>query len=232
MASALSLLNPAFKFHGFTLRPMVRFNSRSRTRDKSAAKPDPLAGKSVQLEIMLRHLRPRIWRSFYVPGDIRLDRLHAVIQIVMGWTDSHLHSFRVGNREYQQPDPDDPGWQDTTSDTLIHDEGRHTLADLVTADGDSFEYTYDFGDDWEHDVLVVKIDSALERLPRARCFHGERACPPEDCGSVPGYEEILEVLADPKHPQHVQWDDWLPPGFDPTRFDVDGVNRQLRRIKV
>jgi hypothetical protein len=211
---------------------MVRLNPKPRRRVQPAAKSNKLAGKSVQLEIMLRHLQPRIWRSFYVPGDIRLDRLHAVIQVVMGWTDSHLHSFRVGNHEYLQPDPDNPGWQETMSDMIIHDEARHILADLITADGDSFEYTYDFGDNWEHDVLVVKIDSALERLPRARCFHGERACPPEDCGSVPGYEEILEVLANPKHPQHAQWDDWLPPEFDPARFDVDATNRLLRRIKV
>lgn len=211
---------------------MVRFNSKPRSRTSPAPKPVSLSGKSVQLEIVLRGLQPRIWRSFYVPGDIRLDRLHAVIQVVMGWSDSHLHSYRVGRHEYVQPDPDDPGWKETLSDTIIHDEGQHTLGDLIAASGDSFEYTYDFGDDWEHEILVVKIDPALERLKRARCFHGERACPPEDCGSVPGYEEILEVLADPKHPQHAQWDNWLPPGFDPARFDVDAVNRLLRRVKV
>jgi hypothetical protein len=211
---------------------MIPSNPKPPTRAERAAKSKKLTGKSVQLEIMLRHLQPRIWRSFYVPGDIRLDRLHAVIQAVMGWSDSHLHSFRVGNREYLPPDPEGPGGLESLGDITGHDEGRHTLADLIASEGDSFEYTYDFGDNWEHDVLVVKIDSALKRLPRARCFHGERACPPEDCGSVPGYEEILEVLADPKHPQHAQWDDWLPPEFDPARFDADAVNRLLHRIRV
>ncbi|HKB57598.1 MAG TPA: plasmid pRiA4b ORF-3 family protein [Lacunisphaera sp.] len=211
---------------------MVKLNrSSSAKRVKAPGKGPGLAGKAVQLEITLRYIQPRIWRSLYVPGDITLPQLHAVIQIVMGWTDSHLHSFRQGNHEYVQPDPDDPGWKQTMSDMIIHDERKHTLGDLIASKGDKFTYTYDFGDDWEHEAVAVKIDPLLERLKRAQCFVGERACPPEDCGSVPGYEELVEALPNPKHPQHKHWREWIG-DYDPGRFEVDEVNRLLRRVRV
>ncbi len=200
-------------------------------KHSSSAKAAGPAGHAVELEISLRYIKPRIWRRFVAPGGIKLHKLHDVIQAVMGWTDSHLHSFRAGHHEYVMRDPGDAGWQDTMRDTIIHDERRHSLADLVSAKGDKFSYTYDFGDNWEHDIKVKSITPSPEPLKFAFCVLGARACPPEDCGSVPGYEELCEALPNPKHPEHGHWQDWIG-DYDPEAFDLDGINRFLARIRV
>ncbi|BET68433.1 hypothetical protein ASA1KI_33510 [Opitutales bacterium ASA1] len=197
----------------------------------SGAKSTALAGQAVELEIVLRYIKPRIWRRFVVPGRIKLHRLHGVIQIVMGWTNSHLHSFRSGACEYVQRDPDDAGWQDTFSDTIICDERKHTLSDLVGAKGDKFSYTYDFGDNWMHELKVRSIRPTAKPLPAAFCVAGARACPPEDCGSVPGYEELCAALPDPKHPDHEHWKNWIG-DYDPEAFDCETVNQLLVGLKV
>lgn len=187
--------------------------------------------EAVELEISLRYIRPRIWRRFVVPHRIKLHRLHDVIQAVMGWNNAHLHSFRAGRHEYVVRDPDDAGWQDTLSDTIIHDERKHTLGDLVAAKGDKFTYTYDFGDNWDHDLKVRSITPVEKPLKSAFCVLGERACPPDDCGSVPGYEELCAALPDPQHPQHKHWKEWIG-DYDPGAFDCAGVNRLLAELKV
>ena len=160
------------------------------------------------LEITLLHASRAIWRNFVVPAGIKLNRLHDVIQTVMDSTDSHLHSFRVGNYEYLQSDSNDAGWQQTVSDRIVHDERKHTLRDLIEAKGDKFTHTYDFGDHWEHEVKVKSITPSAEALKFAFSDVGERACPPEDCGSVPSYEELAEPLPDPKHPEHRHRANW------------------------
>jgi hypothetical protein len=203
-------------------------------RAKAAGKKTKSVAKAVPeviLEISLRHIKPRIWRGFSVPGNIRLDRLHDVIQAVMGWTNSHLHAFRIGHHEYHQADPNDASWQQTMSDTVIHDESKYTLRDLIQAAGDKFCYTYDFGDDWEHDVKVKAILPATQRMKTASCHHGARACPPEDCGSVPGYYDLCAALPNPKHPEHKHWKGWIGT-YDPNHFDLDDVNLRLSVIKV
>ncbi len=210
---------------------MVKVNRSSTPKRAKASPKNPELAYTVQLKITLRHIQPRIWRSFYVPGDIRLDRLHNVIQVVMGWTDSHLHSFRAGNHDYVQADPHDASWKQTSGDLIIHDERKHTLSDLVAGRGDKFDYTYDFGDGWEHEVVAVKIDPLLDRLNRALCFVGERACPPEDCHGVHGYEELCEALPNPKHPRHKELKEWIG-SYDPAAFDLDGVNRLLGKIRI
>ena len=198
---------------------------------KAGTKPVRQAGKAVELEITLKYITPRIRRLFVVPGDINLHKLHAVIQRVMGWTNSHLHAFHAGSHEYVQPDPNDPSWKETMSDAIIHDEQKHTLGDLIAAKGDKFSYTYDFGDDWEHEIKVKSILASPEPLKFAFCVLGKRACPPEDCGSVPGYEELCEALPDRKHPQHKHWKEWIG-DYDPEAFDLEGVNQLLAKIRV
>lgn len=204
---------------------------KAKATPKSKAKPAGLARQAVELEISLRYIKPRIRRRFVVPGRIKLHRLHDVIQAVMGWSNSHLHSFRAGHHEYVMRDPGDAGWQETFSDTIVHDERKHTLADLVSAKGDKFTYTYDFGDDWEHDLKVRTIALLEKPLKAAFCLFGDRACPPEDCGSVPGYEELCAALPDPAHPAHEHWKGWIG-DYDPEAFDCEGVNRWLAGLKV
>lgn len=207
---------------------MVKLNPRPRSLGTRAA--DPLKGTAVQLRIDLRFAKPPIWRRIVVPGDIRLDRLHDVLQVAMGWTNSHLHAFRRGNEEYTMPDPE-AGTLGQMHGVSVFDERKYTLSALVAAEGDRFQYDYDFGDGWEHDLRVEAITPASERFP-ARCLAGRRACPPEDCGGIGGYFDLLDALAHPKALRHRELLEWLGEGFDPALFDLDEVNEILREVKV
>jgi hypothetical protein len=177
-----------------------------------------------QLKITLKWSRPAIWRRLVVRGDLRLDRLHDVIQIAMGWTDSHLHQFVLGRTFYGEPDPGGFG-----TETL--NEKRYTVADLAPAAKSKFIYEYDFGDNWQHEVKVEKILPPDADYKRPLCLAGENASPPEDCGGIGGYYNLLEALAEPKHPEHEDLKDWIGGDWDAARFDLDEVNAALKRIK-
>ncbi|MEO6994805.1 MAG: plasmid pRiA4b ORF-3 family protein, partial [Lacunisphaera sp.] len=177
------------------------------------------------------HTKPRIWRVFSVPGNIRLDRLHDAMQAVMGWTNSHLHAFRIGTNEYGQAAPSDTDWQQAMSDMITRDESKFTLRDLITAEGDKFHYNYDFGDNWEHEIKVKEILPTAKRLKSAHCHGGKRACPPEDCGGPFGHEELCKALPNPKHPEHDHWKGWIG-DYDPAQFDRDDVNLRLSVVRV
>ncbi|MDX1251210.1 MAG: plasmid pRiA4b ORF-3 family protein [Gammaproteobacteria bacterium] len=172
-----------------------------------------------QLKITLRHTRPPIWRRVQVKGDTKLGKLHRIVQEAMGWTDSHLHAFRIGRTVYGVPDPD-----------FIDDieNERSIRLDKIATEGNTFIYEYDFGDGWEHDIKVEKILNAEPGVHYPVCLAGKRACPPEDCGGVPGYEYLLEILSDPQHEEYEERREWLGGEFDPEAFDIDGVNRGLR----
>lgn len=173
-----------------------------------------------QLKITLKSVRPPVWRRVLVPGRITLASLHDVVQVAMGWTDSHLHQWEVDGQEYGTPSPD---WPDPT----LRSERRVRL-DAVAVEGTRLEYWYDFGDDWRHDVRVEQVRGRLrgERLPR--CVAGRRACPPEDVGGPWGYAELLAAQADPSHPEHESFATWAP-GFRAAAFDVAETDALLRR---
>jgi Plasmid pRiA4b ORF-3-like protein len=178
-----------------------------------------------ELKITLRGSKPPIWRRLQVPGSIKLNRLHEVFQVAMGWTDSHLHQFMDPPMVYSVPSGEDyPGVERL-------DERRFRLADLGQYEKASFLYEYDFGDGWQHDVVVEKIVSASPEKKRAVCLAGENACPPEDCGGIWGYYELLETVNNPKHKAYQEMLDWLGEPFDPGRFDLQEVNATLRRLK-
>ncbi len=205
----------------------------SSPRPKASGKKVKSAGPArteIVLEIALPYLKPRIWRTFVVPGGIKLSRLHDVIQVVMGWTNSHLHSFHFGDGEYGVPD-DTYVYDPALDGPEIRAEHLYSLCTLIKAKGDAFNYTYDFGDSWEHTIVVKAIRPSDEPLKAAICTGGARACPPEDCGSYPGYEELLKVLRNPKHPEHESMRDWAG-DYDPARFILAEVNRQLKRLRV
>lgn len=106
------------------------------------------------------------------------------------------------------------------------------LSDAARSENTRFVCLYDFGDNWRHEVLIEAILAPAERLRHPVCVAGERHCPPEDCGGVPGYEEFLEAIRDPSHPQHNEMLAWIGGGrFDPEGFNLDAVNRVLRRIR-
>jgi len=178
-----------------------------------------------QLKITLRGSKPPIWRRLQVPGNIKLNRLHEVFQAAMGWADSHLHQFIDPPVIYSVPSEDDfPGVERL-------DERRFHLADLVRREKASFLYEYDFGDSWVHHVVVEKIVPAGPEKKRAICLAGKKACPPEDCGGIWGYYELLEVLNDSTHESHQEMLDWLGEPFNPDRFDLQEVNDILGSLK-
>jgi Plasmid pRiA4b ORF-3-like protein len=176
-----------------------------------------------QLKVTLRHVRPPIWRRLRVPGAVALGRLHHALQIALGWTDSHLHQFRVGDAGYGMPDPHDDWGTGTIDESNVRlEQVAKVRAKLI--------YEYDFGDGWEHDVLVEAVEPATDRDVLPVCLDGRRACPPEDCGGPHGYANLLESLADPKHPDHDDMKEWIGPDFAAEHFDLEQVNEELRAL--
>jgi hypothetical protein len=148
--------------------------------------------------------------------------LHDIIQVVMGWTNSHLHQFIIGEAYFGPPDP-------YYDDLPMSDETELKLSRITRNEGSAFLYEYDFGDSWTHELLIEKIVSPEESTYPV-CLAGERACPPEDVGGVWGYGGFLEAIRDPDHPEHEDYLHWIGGEFDPEAFDLAGVNAALRRL--
>jgi hypothetical protein len=184
----------------------------------------PAAAPNYQLKVTLAGIKPPIWRRISVRSDLPLDRLHTVFQKAMGWQTSHLHEWLVGDRRYGEPEPDEPHYE-------VEDESQMTLREATPIEDAHFKYVYDLGDGWIHDVLVEKISPPDPTVLLPRCLAGERACPPEDCGGVPGYANFLEAIRNPSHPEHRDLLAWAGGRFDPEAFNLAAVNRKLRRVK-
>lgn len=187
------------------------------------AEADPPA-PVYRIKIGLRGAKPPIWRRIEVPGDIGLDRLHAVIQIAFDWDDSHLHVFET------------PYGRFGTADVELghHDAASVTLEQVAPAERNKIRYSYDFGDDWQHDIVVEKLLAPDLTGACPRCTGGWRAAPPEDCGGIWGYAGLVETLNDPAAPEHAQRLEWLglddATDFDPDRFDAEAVTRALANL--
>lgn len=176
-----------------------------------------------RIKVTLRHVAPPVWRRIEIPADTTLGKLHRMLQAAMGWTDAHLHAYRVGETRYGIPDPDFP------ADETVNE--RNVRLDRIAGEGGRLIYEYDFGDGWDHEIKIEKAFPAEPAMRYPRCVAGARACPPEDCGGPPGYERLLAVLADPKHAEHEEMLEWAGGPFDPETFDLDAVNRALWRLK-
>jgi hypothetical protein len=187
------------------------------------AKPVSLPDQIYQLKITLRESKPPIWRRVLVPGKFSLYKLHQVIQLAMGWTNSHLHHFIIDGHYYSIPSPED--WEP------VKDERRYTLRQLAPYVKRKFVYEYDFGDSWTHAIVVEKIAPPEAGTKYPLCLKGERACPPEDVGGIWGYETFLEAIRDPKHEEHDSYLTWIGGAFDPEAFNLDEINQVLRRVK-
>jgi hypothetical protein len=178
----------------------------------------------LQLKISLRDLRPPVWRRLEVPASMTLERLHTVLQIAFGWTDSHLHRYEASSAA---------GVGSHHGGRVLEGPAlRRTRLDrLAAAPGDRLLYVYDFGDDWEHLIEIEKRRPADPRQRYPRCTGGRRAGPPEDCGGVPGFAALCDALADPAHPDHADTVAWAPPGYDPAHFDRSRVDAALARLR-
>lgn len=190
------------------------------------------AGKAAapiyRLKIVLLGTKPPVWRRLQVPGDASLGWLHAVLQVAMGWTNSHLHHFLTADGRYTDPrHGEDMGFGEAPD----RDEANATLAQVAPGEGAQFGYEYDFGDSWEHEITVEKILPGQPAAAPALCLDGARACPPEDCGGIWGYAELLKTLKNPKHPEHQTMKEWLGGPFDAESFDAAKVNLWLRKLK-
>lgn len=179
------------------------------------------AAPILQLKIGLRGAKPPIWRRLLVPGDLSLAALHAAILTCFDWNGSHLHVFETPYGAFGMADAD-----------LGHrPDSAVTLEQVAREPKDKIRYTYDFGDDWVHDIVVEKVLDPDPALRYPRCTGGRRAAPPDDCGGIWGYGELVEVLADPSHPEHQTQLEWLgltdAARFDPATFDLETINALL-----
>ncbi len=171
-----------------------------------------------QLKITLTGAKPPIWRRILVASNTSLEELHLTLQIAMGWTNSHLHQFISDNVFYGIKE-DDFGF-----DMDIKDEKDYRLNQLLKSEKEALIYEYDFGDSWQHKIILEKIlpFNTANKLPL--CIKGKRACPPEDCGGIWGYEELIQALNDPEHPEHDSMLEWLEGEFDPEAFSIKEIN--------
>lgn len=176
-----------------------------------------------QLRVALEGSEPEIWRRFQVKKETTLLKLHRVLQIVMGWQNYHLHEFRIEGLSFGEPAPEEE------SDVI--DERTIKLTQIAPSGPLTFEYIYDFGDGWQHEVTV---ENGVEKEAGIRypiCIEGAQACPPEDVGGIGGYAGFLKAIRDRRHREHKQYLEWIGGHFDSEAFDLDAINRKLSRLR-
>jgi hypothetical protein len=178
----------------------------------------------LKLRIQLDGVTPTVWRQLLVPGGIKLAKLHDLLQVAMGWSDLHLHAFRIGDKTYGMQDEDDDYPEDELDEEWV-------AALQALADHKTFAYDYDFGAGWVHQVTVE--DRLLQRTPLrfAVCLDGANACPPDGVDGPSGYADFLVGVADPTHPEHAEIMEWLGGPFDPTFFDLAEANIALQATR-
>jgi hypothetical protein len=168
-----------------------------------------------QIKIVLNHSKPSIWRRVLILSNTSLLNFHDVIQITMGWEDCHLHQFVKNKLFYSFDNYDGENYEDIL------------VSDLLTKEKDKMVYEYDFGDSWLHDIILEKILPFDSEIKLPTCIAGEMCCPPEDCGGIWSYEEMKEVVKDPKHENYKEYINWLGKNFNPEFFDIKKVNKIL-----
>lgn len=180
--------------------------------------------RTLQLKISLMGSQPLIWRQILIDENYRLDRLHQVIQIAMGWRNCHLHQFSIQDRIIGMILEDDWGMEDLEDETTIR------IGDFLLKEGESFYYQYDFGDSWDHHIILEKIGTESPDTPL--CLAGKRGCPPENSGGIPGFQRLLEILQDENHPDHEDYQNWLEDNYDPTECPLDEINAELKKFGI
>jgi hypothetical protein len=175
----------------------------------------------ARLHIQFDDVQPTIWRRVEVPLTSTLKAVHDVIQAAVLFEDYHLFQFEIGDRRYGYPDPD---WGDMR-------DARYIRLGAVLARGETrFTYTYDFGDNWRHTVVVEEVGAADPMVDYPRFIDGARRAPPEDVGGLPGFEKFLDAMADPRHPEHDSVMTWYGRPFDPTDIDVPAITQRLEKL--
>ena len=173
-----------------------------------------------QLKIKLNYTKPKIWRRIQVNSDISLNELHHIIQISMGWTNSHLYTFTIDSIEYTVKEYD--------ADYVQFANAREYTIEKARIDG-PFEYLYDFGDSWEHEITIEKKITD-KKLMHPVCLEAEGRCPPEDVGGTHGFQEFLDIMINKSHPERESYIEWYGSEFDPNQVDLDQINENLANL--
>ena len=178
---------------------------------------------SYQLHIQLCDIKPAVWRRLVVADAMTLAELHRAIQAVMGWQNRHLYEFEIAGQRYGQPNADEP--EDPTMDAR-----RYTLGQLLQGQALAIRYLYDFGDGWLHRIKLEAVTPADSCQPQ--CLGGSNACPPEDCGGIPGFADFVAAAQDPSHPGHASARRLHAGDFDPRHFDLQRAQARLHSLAL
>ncbi len=203
-----------------TQKIWVRVDPTERSTGRSKGKADVYFFK-----ITLKDTRPPIWRRIETK-DVTLGKLHELIQTAMGWKNSHLHQFEIGGTRYTDPRV----MQDVFDDFGAISYAGVRVSDLVSQHGTKLRigYEYDFGDGWQHSIVLEKVTAAEPGVRYPRCIDGDRACPPEDVGGAWGFADFVKTITNSSHEQHDEFLEWNGP-FDPTEFDAKQASRRMRK---
>jgi hypothetical protein len=178
-----------------------------------------------RLKVTLRQVMPPVWRRIEVSSNMKLSELADVLEAAMGWFGGHLHAFETGGVFYELPDGESFGF------SRRRDERKFRLGEALPAVKSRMRWDYDFGDGWEHDIVVESIDARRSDATYPVCLAGKRACQPDDCGGPWGYTNLLAALGDSTHDEHEELTEWVPPGFDAAAFDVAGATELMRSAR-
>ncbi len=186
----------------------------------SAGRRSSAVARLYLFHVQLAEIEPPIWRRLAVPGPRTLHALHGILQAAMPWQDYHLYQFEISGTRYEDPNPDD-------RDPSVPDPRAFTLDQLALVQGSRFQYTYDFGDDWLHDLTLEGVVPLPRDFMVPVCLGGARACPPEDCGGVGGYEELVAALRRPRSAAAREFREWLGRVYDPEELDLAAIDARL-----
>ncbi len=197
---------------------VLAFRARAhRVLSRSVPRVDGCGAHKLFVELL--DVEPAVTRELLVRSDTTLEELHAILQVAFGWTESHLHAFRIGRTRYMNVQQSEEMESERSEAALLRDVLQKRDASLY--------YDYDFGDNWEHYVKVLDVLAAGDHGPLPRCLSGQNAAPPEDVGGAGGYADFLEAMADPTHEEHAALRGWVGRNFDAHAFDLVHTNRLL-----
>ena len=183
--------------------------------------------KTVQLCVSLNQSHPLIWRTLLVNKNTSFFELHHIIQIAMGWKNYHLFDFNLDGYRVGMIEENDFGY----GTNMLLDATKTFLTDVLSIEQDSFQYTYDLGDGWIHDIIVEKPGGELTGAYYPMCVSGALNCPPEDCGGISGFYDLLKILENPKHPEYKETKTWLGKKYSPENFEIARTNKQLKQLQ-
>lgn len=224
--------------HDSPVNPLDGSAPRSRAVRRRQSRASSVRGlplRTLRVSAVLAYTDPPIWRRLELASDLRLDELHHILQAAFEWTGGHLHQFSTSDRTWDDGSTADLGG--TLLGPAPERESKTRLNQVLAAVGDHLDYVYDFGDNWQHVVMLDEIVEPTPGAPRARVIDGDRAAPLEDCGGVPGYEDLVMALARPQRADHTDLVEWYvemyggtPSDFDPAHVDLEALDQAVRRV--